>query len=710
MNQSGASLVWEIFSQGNLLAMSIYKQQEQSATLRHLSQLSFDEQQANILINEAYNFLNEASTSPQAAAEKLNNLKKSAHLLWGMLVSQQVRETLIKYSHANLTILLDEKLSYIPWEFLYDGENFLCLKFAVGRLIRTSQKIPHSRERDLTSQKPRMLIIADPTQELEGAYREGLEIKKEVLSLKRLSLDFKSGQIDSLALKKDLGEYDLLHFAGHCEHGGWVLSKGKFGADEISALAQEFVLPRFIFSNACESAGLANAFLLSGTRHYLGAIRKLEDKRAVSFSKYFYKCLAGGIELGECVRRARVNMVQEFGLSTPGWMNYILYGDPGYAFFEEVKGAQQKACSIRKNRKKLPAILVWIVLTGLIITLLITFPTLNPRELSLYFSCRQMLQEGKNEEVLRLGENLLKNKPDFLELYPLMADASQRLGKSDLAINYYFAYARESEKRKKYSELAQSYLGIGWVYHRQGDYQKAYEFYLKAKDVCAKYNLFFQEAVVLRKLAVWHLEKNENASALLFLTKSSEINRRYQHTREAKFNLACDYFDIGLVFANREDFPAAKEFYQKSMSLFKQLKMPSELSDCYFNLGEVHLFEKEYQKALDCYQKGLAIDEKHHNLANLAGDYNMLGELYLAMENYQLAEENLIKCRQLAQTINALPELANTYYNLGRLYRSKKEAEKAKEYFLKSQELYKRFDFPEYQKIKEEIAELRIES
>jgi tetratricopeptide (TPR) repeat protein len=66
-----------------------------------------------------------------------------------------------------------------------------------------------------------------------------------------------------------------------------------------------------------------------------------------------------------------------------------------------------------------------------------------------------------------------------------------------------------------------------------------------------------------------------------------------------------DYFDIGLVFTNKDDYTSAKEFYAKSRLLFEQLNLKNELSDCYFNIGEICLFEKKYQEALDNYMQGL---------------------------------------------------------------------------------------------------------
>jgi len=51
---------------------------------------------------------------------------------------------------------------------------------------------------------------------------------------------------------------------------------------------------------------------------------------------------------------------------------------------------------------------------------------------------------------------------------------------------------------------------------------------------------------------VWYLDKEDPDRALELLTQSSEITGIRNRTRYA-YNLACDYFDIGLVFTDKDD-------------------------------------------------------------------------------------------------------------------------------------------------------------
>jgi tetratricopeptide (TPR) repeat protein len=238
-----------------------------------------------------------------------------------------------------------------------------------------------------------------------------------------------------------------------------------------------------------------------------------------------------------------------------------------------------------------------------------------------------------------------------------------------------------------------------------GEYPQAFDFYHKAMALSQHSGDHLNEATALRKLAVWYIDKEEYDKALQLLTKSSEINRDRQHIYQHKYNLACDYFDIALVFSDKDDFTAAKEFYRKSLVLFEEMKLQNELSDYYFNLGELHLFDKHYELALDCYLKGLRIDQKHENWPSIASGYNMIGELYMEMGNIKEAENFFNKSLLICEDIKTGPELAAVYYNLGALYKQAQDKNKSAEFLSKACDIYQKIDTPVYQRIREEMKD-----
>jgi len=579
-----------------------------------------------------------------------------------------------------------------------------------------------------------MLILANPTDDLKSAYLEGRYIKNQ-FDRKRneIRINFKSTHIDTLYLKKVFRDYDIVHFAGHCEYdsdnpknSGWVLSDGRFTPQDIIALSESSSLPSLVFSNACHSAkiavdlmdpdyqektySLAAAFLFSGVRHYIGTIYKIEDLVSLVFAQEFYTQLIKGESLGECVRLGRLKLIKKYGITAIPWASYLLYGDPNFVLFRPRSKLTipkfKRKVSLHKYKKPLVKFAGLLSIISICIYLYTRLPSVNPNTYLLFLKSHSLSLKGKNQEAISISQDILKKDPLFLATYPLLADTYQKLGDRDNALKYYFDYALYSEKRDDKKKLASAYLGIGWIYHLQGEDVRAFDFYNKAINLSRDNKDSLNEAVALRKLAVWYIDKEDYERALELLMKSSEINRERQHIQGHRYNLACDYFDIGLVFVNKDDFTTAKEFYDKSLLLFEKLQLKSEFSDYYFNLGEIYIFEKQYQKALDCYMKGLRIDQQQGNKPNIASDYNMIGELYIEMGNFDEAErffdQSILVCKQ----INIRLELASAYYDLGLLYKQRGRKNKAREYFRQAQEIYCMIDTHDYEAVKKELLEL----
>jgi len=355
-------------------------------------------------------------------------------------------------------------------------------------------------------------------------------------------------------------------------------------------------------------------------------------------------------------------------------------------------------------------LLVWFlaasVFLGVCLYLAIILPTLNPDAYRLYLKSQRLFSKGNNQEVIRIANQAISKDPNLIDIYQTIGNSYRRLGDKANALKYYFEYALLAEKKHDLKRLSGGYIEIGWFYQLEGNYPKACDFYNKALDLARKNKDKLNEAIAMRKLAIWHIDKEEYDLALELLTKSSEINRERWYSNEHRYNLACDYFDIGLLFSNKDDFDTARYFYQKSLLIFEKLKARQEFSDYYFNLGEVYLFEKQYQKALDNYSAGLNIDEAQGNNLSLVSDYNMLGELYMEMDRNPEAEESFKKAIGMAKQIQLQPELAAAYRNLGLFYKKQGKKNKAKEYLRLAQEIYAEIDFSAYQEIKNEILSM----
>lgn len=721
----------EIFSHENRLKMSLSERDELSPSFKSFSETPFDSDEIERFCQEIINILNKQDRTSAIGQDSLAELKKAGQLLYDHLFTRTVKDRLRDVSGQDLILAVDERLVAIPWELLYDGGDFLCLKFNLGRSIRTESEINPHRYRELFYPF-KMLILANPTGDLRSSYEEGLQIKNFLIRNRDLIVSFKSHDVDSVYVKKNLRDYDIVHFAGHCEYdtnqgsdSGWLLSDGRMGVSDFILMAQTQPLPSMIFANACQSAkmpnlavdpnnhkyiyNLAYAFLFSGVRHFVGACWRLDDRLGFEFAKEFYAHITKGRGIGEALRLARIGLVEEFGMETVAWANYILYGDPGF-ILSKPKSKTQKP-PFRKillsNKKVRFTCLFTAVLLIAGIFLYNVIPSLSPNAHLLYYRARRAFLKGENPQVINLAYDIIKNDNAFLAAYLMLGDVSFRLGDLQSALRHYFDYLRFSEKKKDAHSACCAYLKIAWCYHMEGDYQKAEEFYMMAIDSSRKNKDYLHEADGLGRMAVWNIDKGNLDVAFGLLLQSSEINRQRQRLASYKFNLACDYFNIAFLFVEQGDLRAAKDFYEKSFKIFLKLREIPELSDYYFNMGEIFMFEKKYQEALDYYSKGLEIDKRLSHFFNLSSDYQMLGELYYEMEKFTEAERYFRESAALCKRINNLPVLASVYYDLGLLYKRMGIKQRAREFMAYALQIYKNIDTPDYQKVHQEYLAMQ---
>jgi CHAT domain-containing protein len=352
----GGDLIIEASRENGYIKVSVYERSEGGErTLRPYEHIEVPWEQIETSRREVISLLNRANRRAKVTREILESLKKSGQVLFDLLVPSKAREKLSSTEARNLILYVDDKLVHIPWELLFDGRRFLCRRFAMGRIVRTRQAPTALSSR--TPKAPfKVLVLADPRGDLDASYREGIEIRN-FLDEKRdiFHVDFKSHPVDVPFVKKNLRDYDIVHYAGHADYhsenpseSGWLLKDARLKASEISAMGGLQPMPSLVFSNACQSGhsgewrigeedeqqifGLANAYLLSGVQHYIGTFWEILDEPSSQFAKLFYGSLSQGESVGEAVRKAREQLIEAHGEETIVWASYMLYGDPTFAF------------------------------------------------------------------------------------------------------------------------------------------------------------------------------------------------------------------------------------------------------------------------------------------------------------------------------------------------------------------------------------------
>src|SRR5437870_6238159 len=119
-------------------------------------------------------------------------------------------------SPSYLVIYIHPSLVWIPWELLWDGEDFLCIRFRVARQLQKNAGEHRAAEHRLhhdRSGRGALVVFGDVTG-LEAS-AEKSEIEQALATLYPSNIWFRKARNASDLLELLKQDYDICHFIGH---------------------------------------------------------------------------------------------------------------------------------------------------------------------------------------------------------------------------------------------------------------------------------------------------------------------------------------------------------------------------------------------------------------------------------------------------------------------------------------------------------------
>jgi pimeloyl-ACP methyl ester carboxylesterase len=285
---------------------------------------------------------------------------------------------------GNLPIVLscNNAAAQIPWELAAlrpesaigaaGDQPYLGLLRGVTRQLRTTMA-PPPEPPPPAARNLRVLLVADTCREhpLPGAQREADTLmglfrkinqanvsrgRKEFIQCTSLTGPANATLLNALLEINTSDPYDVMHYAGHCfydrehpEKSGYLFSDGDcLTADDLQRVDH---VPKFIFSNACESgvlpsradqassamaATFAEAFFGRGVANFVCTAWPIEDDDACRFAVTLYSGLLGLDDSPDmmwlAMRTARQSIVGE-QTARHTWGAYQHYGNPYFRLF-----------------------------------------------------------------------------------------------------------------------------------------------------------------------------------------------------------------------------------------------------------------------------------------------------------------------------------------------------------------------------------------
>jgi tetratricopeptide (TPR) repeat protein len=182
----------------------------------------------------------------------------------------------------------------------------------------------------------RALVVVDPTGNLPSARDEGRDVAVRFGAAERQVTVLAQQAATGAAIRRQLATAALLHFAGHAAHAsGDALRSSLFlhGSDrlEVADILALSSAPRLVVLSACDSGrknddtlGLAQAFVLAGTRAAVAPVRAVDDGAAQQIARAFYDADPCGPEgAGQALRRAQLALREAD--ATADWAAYRVF-------------------------------------------------------------------------------------------------------------------------------------------------------------------------------------------------------------------------------------------------------------------------------------------------------------------------------------------------------------------------------------------------
>lgn len=269
----------------------------------------------------------------------------------------------------HIVVINDAMASRIPWETICLGGRFPAHEQGMSRKyeaanLSVAKWLEQRRLDDILN----LLLIVNPTEDLDGADAEGDRLRKLLAGNARVRLtELRHSDATWSAVRAAFrsGKYDIVHYAGHAffdpenrARSGIVCSGNKVlsGLDLVHMQS----LPALTFFNACEAGrvraaskrqqgrasrdrieanhGLAEAFLRGGVGNYIGTYWPVGDEPAKKFADAFYDKIMQGKTVGQALQSGR-RRVHE--LESVDWADYVHYGSPN--FLVKLNGARGHA-------------------------------------------------------------------------------------------------------------------------------------------------------------------------------------------------------------------------------------------------------------------------------------------------------------------------------------------------------------------------------
>ncbi|SDA66994.1 Signal transduction histidine kinase [Algoriphagus alkaliphilus] len=222
---------------------------------------------------------------------------------------------------------------------------------------------------------------------------------------------------------------------------------------------------------------------------------------------------------------------------------------------------------------------------------------------------------------------------------------------------------------------------IGWVYYRQGQWQKSFEYSERAYDLAMQANDQLQAARLMNNMGALYYEQQNFQLAIIQFKKGYELATKVNDlaTRIRSLNNVA----LNLVQSNQLD--SAMAYARLSIKLNENAGSPYLTSFANRVIGDVYLAKGNYDSAQAIYVRALDMAQTQGVKSFEAGVLHRLGNAYLMAGKLDQAEKLLRYSIDLCGENGFLDELSKSHRYLSQVYEARGNIQEA--FFHQSQYL-----------------------
>ncbi|MEX0987918.1 MAG: tetratricopeptide repeat protein [Bacteroidales bacterium] len=207
---------------------------------------------------------------------------------------------------------------------------------------------------------------------------------------------------------------------------------------------------------------------------------------------------------------------------------------------------------------------------------------------------------------------------------------------------------------------------IGVIYNNQGDDSRALELYLKALDLANETNDTLREISVLNNIGLIYSKKPSTEQlALENYQTALELSELFNFPR----GIGSTSLNIGEIFFNNGDYSSALEYFERSMSAFKQTNS-LDITSTYIYIGKIYAAREDYDMAVQYQEESLEIATNAGAKREVLLSVLALAQTYYAKGDMNNAIELNIRARKLADELGARYEKMSALRALAVAYES----------------------------------------